>query len=76
MEGACAHVAGADSWPPRKRSVAVAVHRIVRVIVRVIAALPPGSRYGSASRSTWLPNSNRTTGRSLSWESDSPRDAN
>jgi hypothetical protein len=42
IEGACAHVAGRDSWPARKRRVATAVQRVVRVIVSIMAVLTPG----------------------------------
>ena len=40
-DGACAHAAGADSWPQRQSSVTIAVHRVLHVIMRVIAALHP-----------------------------------
>src|SRR5262249_30379430 len=39
IEGACPQAAGRDSSTPRKSRVAIAVHRVVRVILRVIAVL-------------------------------------
>jgi hypothetical protein len=39
IDGACAHVAGSDISPPRQKSVTIAAHRVVLVILRVIAVL-------------------------------------
>src|SRR5262245_60814019 len=37
MDGLCAHAADADSWTSRQRSVGIAAHRVVLVIISVIA---------------------------------------